>query len=78
MVLSLCGFACICLCSYPFIAFSHPRTLRQWASGALFHTQMLVQLAELEGRTEKLAAKAVLEQYQEDLNEIIYAYRYTV
>ncbi|XP_031695363.1 uncharacterized protein LOC116377776 isoform X1 [Anarrhichthys ocellatus] len=51
------------------------RSLRHWASGAAFHTQMLVHLAGLEGRTEPLDATAVLEQYKEDLTQIIPAYR---
>ncbi|XP_068588000.1 uncharacterized protein [Cebidichthys violaceus] len=51
------------------------RSLRHWASGAAFHTQMLVHLAGLEGRTEPLAATAALEQYKEDLTQIIPAYR---
>ncbi|XP_029927042.1 uncharacterized protein LOC115372990 isoform X2 [Myripristis murdjan] len=51
------------------------RSLRQWASGAAFHTQMLVHLARLEGQAEPLAARAALEQYQEDLTQIIPAYR---
>lgn len=55
-----------CLCS---------RALRQWASGAAFHAQMLVHLAGLEGQTEPQAARAALEQYREDLRLIIPAYR---
>ncbi|XP_078144760.1 uncharacterized protein LOC139928602 [Centroberyx gerrardi] len=51
------------------------RSVRQWASGAAFHTQMLVHLAGLEGQAEPLAARAALEQYQEDLTHIIPAYR---
>ncbi|XP_034464309.1 uncharacterized protein LOC117775341 [Hippoglossus hippoglossus] len=51
------------------------RSLRHWASGAAFHTQMLVQLAGLEGRVEPRAARAALEQYKEDLTQIIPAYR---
>ncbi|XP_035462357.2 uncharacterized protein LOC118283970 isoform X1 [Scophthalmus maximus] len=51
------------------------RSLRHWASGAAFHTQMLVHLAGLEGRVEPLAARAALEQYKEDLTQIIPAYR---
>lgn len=51
------------------------RSLRHWASGAAFNTQMLVHLAALEGKAEPLAAKAALEQYKEDLTQIIPAYR---
>lgn len=51
------------------------RSLRHWASGAAFHTQMLVHLARLEGQAEPLAARASLEQYKEDLTQIIPAYR---
>ncbi|KAF1375500.1 hypothetical protein PFLUV_G00220850 [Perca fluviatilis] len=51
------------------------RSLRHWASGAAFHTQMLVHLAGFEGQAEPLAARAALEQYKEDLTQIIPAYR---
>ncbi|KAI3363410.1 hypothetical protein L3Q82_012027, partial [Scortum barcoo] len=51
------------------------RSLRHWASGAASHTQMLVHLAGLEGKAEPLAARAALEQYKEDLSQIIPAYR---
>ncbi|XP_041646284.1 uncharacterized protein LOC121511582 isoform X2 [Cheilinus undulatus] len=51
------------------------RSLRHWASGAAFHTQMLLHLAVLEGQTEPLSARAALEQYNEDLTQIIPAYR---
>ncbi|XP_039995641.1 uncharacterized protein LOC120796668 [Xiphias gladius] len=51
------------------------RSLRHWASGAAFHTQMLAHLAVLEGEVEPLAARAALEQYKEDLAQIIPAYR---
>jgi len=52
------------------------RALRHWASGAAFHTQVLVHLAGLEGRTHPpAAARAALEQYREDLAQIIPAYR---
>uniref|UniRef100_UPI0037E8DD40 uncharacterized protein n=1 Tax=Semicossyphus pulcher TaxID=241346 RepID=UPI0037E8DD40 len=51
------------------------RSVRHWASGAAFHTQMLVHLAGLEGQTEPLSARAALEQYKEDLTQIIPAYR---
>lgn len=51
------------------------RSLRHWASGAAFHTQMLVHLAGLEGQAEPRAARAALEQYKEDLTQIIPAYR---
>ncbi|XP_008290416.1 uncharacterized protein LOC103364904 [Stegastes partitus] len=51
------------------------RSLRHWASGAAFHTQMLVHLAVLEGKAEPLSARAALEQYKEDLTQIIPAYR---
>ncbi|KAL3050618.1 hypothetical protein OYC64_012608 [Pagothenia borchgrevinki] len=52
------------------------RSLRHWASGAAFHTQMLVHLAGLEGQAEPRAARAALEQYKEDLTQIIPAYRH--
>ncbi|KAK7902115.1 hypothetical protein WMY93_018884 [Mugilogobius chulae] len=48
---------------------------RQWASGAAFHTQMLVHLAGLEGQMEPLAARGALLQYTEDLQQIIPVYR---
>lgn len=51
------------------------RSLRQWASGAVFHTQMLVHLAGLEGQMEPLAARAALKQYKEDLAQIIPVYK---
>ncbi|XP_041865386.1 uncharacterized protein LOC121655062 isoform X2 [Melanotaenia boesemani] len=51
------------------------RSLRHWASGAAFHTQMLVHLSRLEGKAEPLYARAALEQYKEDLAQIIPAYR---
>ncbi|XP_051815860.1 uncharacterized protein LOC110954153 isoform X2 [Acanthochromis polyacanthus] len=51
------------------------RCLRHWASGAAFHTQMLVHLAVLEGKAEPLSARAALEQYKEDLAQILPAYR---
>ncbi|XP_034754768.1 uncharacterized protein LOC117960743 isoform X2 [Etheostoma cragini] len=51
------------------------RSLRHWASGAAFHSQMLVHLAGFEGQAEPLAARAALEQYKEDLSQIIPAYR---
>ncbi|XP_061767269.1 uncharacterized protein LOC133559476 [Nerophis ophidion] len=51
------------------------RSLRFWASGAAFHTQMLVHLAGMEGQQEPLAARAVLEQYKEDLTQMVPAYR---
>nr|XP_057914972.1 uncharacterized protein LOC131108161 isoform X2 [Doryrhamphus excisus] len=51
------------------------RSLRFWASGAAFHTQMLVHLARMEGREEPVAARAVLEQYKEDLAQIVPAFR---
>ncbi|XP_062257645.1 uncharacterized protein LOC133966655 [Platichthys flesus] len=51
------------------------RSLRHWASAAAFHTQMLVHLAGLEGGGAPRAARAALEQYKEDLTQIIPAYR---
>lgn len=51
------------------------RCLRHWASGAAFHTQMLVHLAGLEYKAEPLAARTALEQYKDDLTQIIPAYR---
>ncbi|XP_030604179.1 uncharacterized protein LOC115793372 [Archocentrus centrarchus] len=51
------------------------RSLRHWASGASFHTQMLVHLARLEGKAEPLSARAALQQYKEDVTQIIPAYR---
>ncbi|XP_071336145.1 uncharacterized protein [Trachinotus anak] len=51
------------------------RSLRHWASGAAFHTQMLIHLAALEGQVEPLAARAALEQYKDDLTQIIPVYR---
>lgn len=51
------------------------RSLRHWASGAAFHTQMMVHLACFEGQVEPLAARAALEQYKDDLTQIIPAYR---
>ncbi|KAM6915888.1 uncharacterized protein FYW49_008990 [Xenentodon cancila] len=52
------------------------RSLRHWASGAIFHTQMLVHLAHLEDKAEPFSAKAALEQYKEDLSQIIPTYRH--
>ncbi|XP_049592886.1 uncharacterized protein [Syngnathus scovelli] len=51
------------------------QSLRFWASGAAFHTQMLINLADLEGLGEPLSARAVLDQYKEDLAQILPAYR---
>ncbi|KAM9809116.1 uncharacterized protein LOC133158574 isoform X2 [Syngnathus typhle] len=51
------------------------QSLRFWASGAAFHTQMLIHLAVLEGLGEPLSARAVLDQYKEDLAQILPAYR---
>ncbi|XP_005733790.1 uncharacterized protein LOC102210734 [Pundamilia nyererei] len=51
------------------------RSLRHWASGASFHTQMLVHLARLESKAEPLSARAALQQYKEDLTQILPAYR---
>ncbi|XP_072293554.1 uncharacterized protein [Eucyclogobius newberryi] len=51
------------------------KSFRQWASGAAFHTQMLVHLAGLEGQMEPLAARGALTQYREDLEQIISVYR---
>nr|XP_046258811.1 uncharacterized protein LOC124066468 isoform X2 [Scatophagus argus] len=51
------------------------RSFRHWASGAAFNTKMLVHLAGLEGKPEPVAARAALEQYKEDLTQIIPAYR---
>ncbi|XP_077352426.1 uncharacterized protein LOC144001752 isoform X2 [Festucalex cinctus] len=51
------------------------QSLRFWASGSAFHTQMLIHLAVLEGREEPLSARAVLQQYKEDLVQITSAYR---
>ncbi|XP_039856911.1 uncharacterized protein LOC120714638 isoform X1 [Simochromis diagramma] len=51
------------------------RSLRHWASGAFFHTQMLVHLARLESKAEPLSARAALQQYKEDLTQILPAYR---
>ncbi|XP_077438618.1 uncharacterized protein LOC144061758 [Vanacampus margaritifer] len=51
------------------------QSFRFWASGAAFHTQMLIHLAVLERREEPLSARAVLEQYKEDLAQIVSTYR---
>ncbi|KAM4729335.1 uncharacterized protein FYW61_009940 isoform 2-T6 [Anableps anableps] len=51
------------------------RSLRHWACGAAFHTQMLVHLACFEDKPEPLSARAALDQYLEDLKQIIAAYR---
>ncbi|KAG7511678.1 hypothetical protein JOB18_007236 [Solea senegalensis] len=51
------------------------RSLRHWASGAVFHIQLLVHLSALEGLNEPLVAREALEQYKDDLTEIIPAYR---
>ncbi|XP_070697373.1 uncharacterized protein [Pempheris klunzingeri] len=51
------------------------RSLRHWASGAAFHIHMMVHLASLEGQAEPLAARAALEQYKEDVAQIIPVYR---
>nr|XP_020457412.1 uncharacterized protein LOC109961131 isoform X2 [Monopterus albus] len=52
------------------------RSVRHWASAAAFHTQMLMHLAVLDGHVEPLAARTALEQYKEDLIQIIPSYRY--
>ncbi|XP_054886035.1 uncharacterized protein LOC129360020 isoform X2 [Poeciliopsis prolifica] len=51
------------------------RSLRHWACGAAFHTQMLVHLACFEDKAEPLSARAAMDQYLEDLKQIITAYR---
>ncbi|XP_043992215.1 uncharacterized protein LOC122842432 isoform X2 [Gambusia affinis] len=51
------------------------RSLRHWACGAAFHTQMLVHLACFEDKAEPLSARAAMDQYLEDLKQIIAAYR---
>ncbi|CAN9499581.1 unnamed protein product [Ophioblennius macclurei] len=51
------------------------RSLRCWASAAAFHTQMLIHLARMEGKAEPLCARAALDQYKEDLDQIIPVYR---
>ena len=51
------------------------RSLRHWASGAAFNAQMLVHLAALEGKAEPFPARAALQQYKEDLAQIIPVYR---
>ncbi|XP_067092582.1 uncharacterized protein [Osmerus mordax] len=51
------------------------RGLKHWASGAALHTHMLVHLAGLEQKGEPLAALAALEQYHEDMEDLIPAYR---
>lgn len=51
------------------------RSLRHWASGAAFNAQMLVHLAALEGKAEPFSARAALQQYKEDLAQIIPVYR---
>ncbi|XP_029961737.1 uncharacterized protein LOC115398879 [Salarias fasciatus] len=51
------------------------RSLRYWASAAAFHTQMLIHLARMEGKAEPACARAALEQYREDLSQIIPVYR---
>lgn len=51
------------------------RSVRHWACAAAFHSQMLIHLAALEGKQESPAAKAALQQYSEDLMQIIPAYR---
>lgn len=51
------------------------RSLRHWASAAAFHTQMLVHLACFEGQIEPLSARAALQQYKDDLTQILPVYR---
>ncbi|XP_038156503.1 uncharacterized protein LOC119793397 isoform X2 [Cyprinodon tularosa] len=51
------------------------RSLRHWACGAAFHTQMLVHLACFEDKPEPLSARAALDQYREDFKQIRAAYR---
>ncbi|XP_061601012.1 uncharacterized protein LOC133463473 [Cololabis saira] len=51
------------------------RSLRHWASGAIFHVQMLFHLSHLEDKAEPFSAKAALQQYKEDLTQILAAYR---
>ncbi|PWA14038.1 hypothetical protein CCH79_00015823, partial [Gambusia affinis] len=50
-------------------------SLRHWACGAAFHTQMLVHLACFEDKAEPLSARAAMDQYLEDLKQIKAAYR---
>uniref|UniRef100_A0A1A7WFM4 Uncharacterized protein n=2 Tax=Iconisemion striatum TaxID=60296 RepID=A0A1A7WFM4_9TELE len=51
------------------------RSLRHWACGAAFHTQMLAHLSRLEEKAEPFSARAALDQYKQDLKQIIPAYR---
>ena len=51
------------------------RGLKHWASGAALHIHMLVHLAGLEQKGEPLAALAALEQYHQDMEDLIPAYR---
>ncbi|XP_036842495.1 uncharacterized protein LOC110530352 isoform X1 [Oncorhynchus mykiss] len=51
------------------------KALKHWASGAAFHTQMLLHLTRLEQRGDPLVVQAAMEQYQEDFREILPAYR---
>ncbi|XP_015251425.1 PREDICTED: uncharacterized protein LOC107098318 isoform X1 [Cyprinodon variegatus] len=51
------------------------RSLRHWACGAAFHTQMLVHLACFEDKPEPLSARAALDQYRGDFKQIRAAYR---
>ncbi|KAJ8013849.1 hypothetical protein DPEC_G00034080 [Dallia pectoralis] len=50
--------------------------LKHWASGAAFHTQMLLHLARLEERSDPLVIQAAMDQYQEDFREILPAYKH--
>ncbi|XP_010887424.1 uncharacterized protein LOC105021442 isoform X2 [Esox lucius] len=49
--------------------------LKHWASGAAFHTQMLLHLTRLEQRGDPLVVQAAMEQYQEDFKEILPVYK---
>ncbi|KAL0964554.1 hypothetical protein UPYG_G00325560 [Umbra pygmaea] len=49
--------------------------LKHWASGAAFHTQMLLHLTRLDQRGDPLVMQAAMEQYQEDFRQILPAYR---
>ncbi|KAJ8361601.1 hypothetical protein SKAU_G00181260 [Synaphobranchus kaupii] len=53
---------------------ANSRTLKHWVNGAAFHVQMLIHLARL-GRLSEGPARAAIASYQEDLRELLPAYR---
>ncbi|KAJ8250508.1 hypothetical protein COCON_G00224300 [Conger conger] len=53
---------------------ANSRTLKHWVNGAAFHVQMLIHLACL-GQQSEGPARVAITSYQEDLREVLPAYR---